>query len=205
MKQNINLYRPVAHAGSGLDARAIVIAWGVTVLLASVTQFWLGQRNSAVTGAIGQTRLDVAAAEERFNEMTASMMAGADSELETRLSEALRELDLRETILGLVSGDSAGDIRGFSGQLRSFARQHAEGVWLTRVRLTAPGARTTLEGKALSPEAVPLYLRQLSGEAALAGQSFDVFEIERAEAAGDPIRFSMNRRDVADSIQYARE
>ena len=205
VKQNVNLYQPAAGKGSAFSARTILAAWGVVVLLAVGAQAWLGHRNAVTARETGQLQQEIATAESRLNEITAAQMAGTDPELEARLNDALRELDLRETILGLVSGDSAGDVRGFSGQLRSLARQHADGIWLTRVRVKAPGARTTLEGKALSPEAVPLYLKQLSAETALAGQRFDVFEIERPEQAGEPIRFSMNRRDAPDNITFARE
>ncbi|MBT8136527.1 MAG: PilN domain-containing protein [Gammaproteobacteria bacterium] len=205
MKQNINLYQPAARGRAGLNGRSMLLVWAGTVAACLLMQLWLDSRSSGVSRELRLTQDRVVSTESELNQLTASMMAGTDSALEAELNTALRELDLRETILGLVSGDSAGDIDGFSAQLRSLARQPAEGVWLTRVRVSAPGARTTLEGRALSPEAVPLYLRQLSSEAALSGQRFDEFEIERPEEDGEPIRFSMNRRAADRAVQFARE
>jgi len=206
VKQNINLFQPVARRDGGtFNSKNIFLIWAATLLIATAYQVWLAQRNTATINKTQRVQLDLVGAEERLNAMTASRVAGGDSELEARLNEALRELDLRETILGLVSGNTAGDIDGFSDQLRSLARQEASGVWLTRVRVTSPGSRTTLEGRALSPEAVPLYLRQLSEETALAGQRFDIFEIQRPEEEGEAIRFSMNRRDDADVVRLVKE
>ena len=59
--------------------------------------------------------------------------------------------------------------------------------------MQAPQARTTLEGRTNRPDFVPAYLRQLSAEPALAGQRFDLFEIERAPQRGAPLRFALNR------------
>ena len=206
MKQNINLLQSVTmHKGQSLDSRRLLMVWAATALLATACQVWLAQRNSTATKQSQRVQLDLVGAQERLNAMTASQIAGGDTKLETRLNEALRELDLRETILGLVSGNTAGDIDGFSDQLRSLARQEATGVWLTRVRVSSPGSRTTLEGRALSPEAVPVYLRQLSGEVALAGQRFDQFEIQRPEKAGEAIRFSLNRRDDSEIVRLVRD
>lgn len=207
MKQNINLYQPITGggAGRGLNARIMLMVGAATLLAVTATQFWLGGGNGRIDKQLQAVMLELTSTEVRLNELTAAKMAGADPLLEAQLNEALRELDLRETILGLVSGDSVGDIGGFSGQLVSLARQNAEGIWLTRIRVSAPGARTTLEGRALSPAAVPLYLQQLSVEAALAGQGFDVFEIQRPEKAGETVRFSLNRRDAMAPVRLVRK
>ena len=206
MKQNINLYKPTAGlANDGLSAQLMLALWAIGFAVVLFAHGWLVHANGQIDQKLQALRDDVAIAEESLNVLAAANMAGADPVLEAKLGAALRELDLRETILGLVSGGNAGDIDGFSDQLVSLARQKAEGVWLTRIRISAPGARTTLEGRALSPEAVPLYLRQLSGEAALAGQGFDVFEIRRPEKAGEAIQFSLNRRDDADPVRLVRE
>ncbi len=205
MKQNINLYQPATQSGKGLDSRRMFFGWLAVLAVAAIAHNWLAFRSSGMEQELRQAQASLDAAEAQMNELTASSMAGTDTELEAQLTEALRDLDLRETILGLVSGDTAGDVGGFSAQLRSLARQPADGVWLTRVRVSAPGGRTTLEGRALSPEAVPLYLRQLSGEEALAGQRFDVFEILRSEIDGEPVSFALNRRSESESVRFARE
>jgi hypothetical protein len=206
MKQNINLYKQAAGpADDGLSARLMLALWVIGVALVLFAHGWLVYANNQFEQQLQAQRDNVAMANESLTALAAENMAGADPVLEARLGAAMRELDLRETILGLVSGNTAGDVDGFSAQLAALARQNADGVWLTRVRVGAPGAQTTLEGRALGPEAVPLYLRQLSGEAALAGQAFDVFEISRPEKAGEAIRFSLNRRDDPEPVRLVRE
>lgn len=200
MKRNINLYRPQRSGPADrLNARSVMLAWAAAAALTLAAQMWLDQRVATQARAISAIALEVAAAEEAVTARAAARIAGADPELAAELNAVMSELDLRETILGLLSGTESGDVAGFSAQLRSLARQHAEGVWLTRVEVRAPGARTTLEGTALSPEFVPVYLRRLSGEPALAGQRFDRFHIQRPEDEGEFVRFAMNRTLQAES------
>lgn len=194
MKQNINLFVPAGTtAASPPAAWQITLGLGLLAASLAAVQLWLNGRTAQFRQAAADLRNEVVAVQEQLNALTAAQMAGADASLEAELKTLLEELDLRENILGLVGGGTAGDLDGFSPQIRSLARQHADGVWLTRVQVQAPRARTTLEGRAINPDFVPAYLRQLSSEPALAGQRFDRFEIERAQERGEPVRFALNR------------
>ena len=196
MKRNVNLLLRESGAGQHpLTARNVAWGWAVVALALAALQFGLDRRADTRHRAAEALTLEVAAAEEAITAQAAARIAGPDPQLEARLAAVMRELDLRETVVGLLGGAAAGDIDGFSAQLRSLARQNADGVWLTRVEVTAPGAQTTLEGAALAPEFVPVYLRRLSAEPALAGQRFDRFEIERGEEQDDHVSFAMNRVD----------
>ncbi|MBT8130761.1 MAG: hypothetical protein KJO35_00715, partial [Gammaproteobacteria bacterium] len=153
MKQNINLFQPAAGVEAGrLSARQMLLGWSVALVLLTVSQAWLEQRNRSLADQGQSVQARLQQGEDQLNSQMAARVAGTDKQLELALNEALRELDLRETILALVSGNGAGDLDGFSAQLRSLARQHVRGVWLTRVSVQAPGSQTTLEGRALSPE-----------------------------------------------------
>lgn len=194
MKQNINLLQ-AGPATTAVQPGAWHVAAGLGLLAVALlaAQLWLNSRVGDVQRTTGQLREQVTVLQTQLDELTAARMAGTDAQLEAELKTLLRELDLRENILGLISGGGAGDVNGFSAQIRSLARQQADGVWLTRVQVQAPQARTTLEGRAINPDFVPAYLRQLSGEPALVGQRFDRFEIERPEQRGEPVRFALNR------------
>lgn len=194
MKRNVNLYRgPAASASDRLSARNVAVAWGVVVATLLALQWSFERRADNLARANVALELEAAAAEEAITARAAARIAGPDPQLEARLAAVMHELDLRETILGLLSGAAAGDVGGFSAQLRSLARQSVDNVWLTRVAVSAPGARTTLEGAALAPEYVPVYLRGLSAEPALAGQRFDRFEIVRATEPRGHVHFALNR------------
>ena len=193
MKQNINLLPQRAGSSGDQPALGVVAAsWGVVLVIVIAAQWWLGSAVDKARRDGAQLRAQVAAAEEQLNNIAAAQMAGSDTGLEAELSQLLAELDLRETVLELVSGGAAGYVDGFSAQIRSLAQQQTEGVWLTRVAVVSPGARTTIEGKAISPEFVPMYLRGLSQQQALAGQRFDRFEISRPEDPGDTVVFALN-------------
>lgn len=202
MKQNINLLPHDTAASGPVPAASLVIAtWIALFMMLAGAQLWIDSRTASARQHNLSVREQLTEAESRLNMLTAADMAGQDNGLEQQLSELLAELDLRETVLELVSGGAAGDIDGYSAQIRSLARQHTEGVWLTRVGVAAPGARTTLQGKALSPEFVPLYLRGLSSQQPLSGQRFDRFEIIRPEEPGEPVEFALNRIEHRGSVQ----
>ncbi|MBT8143589.1 MAG: PilN domain-containing protein [Gammaproteobacteria bacterium] len=194
MKQNVNLLAQQASAATEAPQLKLVLgSWvALAAVLLSVQWWWHGAAGQAAD-EVNELQQQLSAAETELNALTAAQMAGSDSALEAELNVVMSELDLRETILGLVAGGHTGDVDGFSAQIRALARRVTEGVWLTRVEVTAPAARTTLEGRALSPEFVPLYLRGLSSEKPLAGQRFDRFEISRPDEPGDTVAFALNR------------
>lgn len=110
--------------------------------------------------------------------------AGPSSEQESwskRLEEAKRALQDQELVLTMVVDSSLGNINGFSEHLTSLARQDTEGLWLSRIRLSALGDNTRIEGRALRPDLVPLYLQGLALEEPFADQRFHQFTIDRPE------------------------
>lgn len=84
----------------------------------------------------------------------------------------------RQAALSLIQGTTLGDSKGFSGQLRALARQDVDGIWLTRLVLSAAGDQTRIEGRALSAELIPLYVQDLTAEPAFAKQRFHRFQID---------------------------
>ena len=84
----------------------------------------------------------------------------------------------RQAVLNLIQGSTLGDTKGFSRHLRALARQKVDGLWLTRIVLSALGDKTTLEGRAIRAELIPLYVQGLTLETPFAEQGFHRFQID---------------------------
>lgn len=111
-----------------------------------------------------------------------------------QLEDAKRALQDQELVLNMVVDSSLGDIDGFSRYLTSLARMETDGLWLSRIRLSAMGDNTQLEGQALRAELIPMYLQRLALEDPFADQRFYEFLIDRpVEEEGGTKRAS---RDV---------
>lgn len=125
--------------------------------------------------------------------------SGAESWSE-RLEDAKRALRDQELVLTMVVDSSLGDVDGFSRYLTSLARMNTDGLWLSRIRLSALGDNTQLVGQALRPELIPVYLQRLAEEEPFAEQRFYQFLIDRPDeksgsgqrASGDFVTFSVS-------------
>jgi len=88
-----------------------------------------------------------------------------------------------------LSSRSIGNADGMSGYLEAFARQHVQGMWLTKIAVANGGKRLDLNGKTLSSELVPAYMEKLAGESLLNGMSFNVMELTRPLEPSNQLEF----------------
>lgn len=106
------------------------------------------------------------------------------ADLETQLSQQ------RKTISQLITvRDNFGG--GVSGYMTSFSRQSPKGVWLTGFKVKQGGETLTIQGSALKPSLIPVFLQNLSTEPALEGTRFGMLEIEREPTTGKYVDFTV--------------
>lgn len=79
----------------------------------------------------------------------------------------------------------------FSSALIALARQRSDGLWLTRINLSASGQAMTLEGRTQEGELVPQYLQKLRDESAFAGRTFSLFNMALDDKQSGPLNFSL--------------
>jgi hypothetical protein len=196
--QQVNLYQPIFRrqrqifsALTMLQATAVVTGallaiyvyglWQVVGLEAEAVQ--LEGREKAYAAQLA--RLDPTSNLERRREVEDQLV-----ELNARLVEQQRLIEiLREQPLGGTTG--------FSAQLAALARRHTNGLWLTELRVHGADRSLELVGRAIRPDLVPEYLLTLGEEEALAGQRFDLLQIERAEESAE-ITFRVSSREAGD-------
>lgn len=194
LRQQINLYQgAVRRESPAFGARAMAVSLVVCVGALGAAWFYaLGHARELNATLASVQQQEVAAA--RRLEHVASTVAGFHGNESESLSlrDALDALARRERLLALLDGPGLGDTAGFSAPLRALAANGLDGLWLTRILVSAPQTRTTLEGRAREPGLVPEYLLSLSAAGALSGQRFDQFEIQRNEdPAQSAVHFSM--------------
>ena len=179
--QQINLYQPILRReAKKFSAATMLQAAGVVLAGIALIAGYGGWQVAALHAQIRQAEEDHKAALTQFERVA--------REIETRpadprLEQEVRELELRlaasDYIAQLARDQSLGVRQGYSPYFVALARQHLDGLWLTKIVVAGAGQDVTLGGRAVKAELVPSYLQRLSREQTLAGTQFEVFEVAR--------------------------
>ncbi len=195
MHQQINFYQAEFRIKEQVfSATTLLKGCGAIVLVMVFSYVFAAQKLSGMERELQIMNSQEAAAVARLEKLGPVITAiGGEQIWAKQLDEATRLLEEKQLVLSLLQGSTLGDTRGFSRYLRSLARQDTDGLWLTRISLSALGDKTTLAGQALRAELVPAYLQGLAEEPPFATQRFQQFQIEGAEEPGaGTVTFSMN-------------
>jgi hypothetical protein len=182
MYQQVNFYRTEfltrkQRFGSG----ALLMVSGVVVVAMIAAYFLATYQMMGIKSQLRVAKGQENAAQQRLENFDPASASGEEASWSKRLEEAKRALQDQELVLTMVVDSSLGNIDGFSRHLTSLARQDIDGLWLSRIRLSALGDNTQIEGQALRPELVPLYLQSLALEEPFAYQRFHQFTIDRPD------------------------
>lgn len=200
MNQQINLYLPEFRPETNaFQSMFIVQAAGMLVVALLLLYGYAWQGLSGIDRELAVVQRQEVAALERLQNVRPLIMAlTGEQSWSEQLEQATRMLAEREAALRLIRGTALGVTHGFSGHLRALARQDIDGIWLTHIVLSAAGDRTRIEGRAIRPELIPLYVQDLTSEPAFSAQRFHRFQIDSIEDDGEPgLRFSMDSEMLA--------
>ncbi len=182
--QQINLYQPILRreakkfsAATMLQAAGVVLA-GIALIYGY--GWW---QVSALNAQIRQADEDHKAALAQFERAAREIETRpADPRLEQEVRELEQRLAVSAYIGQLARDETLGARQGYSPYFVALARQHLDGLWLTKIVVAGAGRDVTLGGRAIKAELVPSYLQRLSREQTLAGTQFEVFEVARPAA-----------------------
>jgi hypothetical protein len=198
MTQQINLYqaqfRPVSDPIGASRLVGIVLA---SLLVLGGTWGWSSWQLAQVRKEAAQAGSLLEARRAELAELARA--AGArriDAGLEQELARAEALHRARTELMALLESGALGTPGGFSGQMRALARQSAAGLWLTGFDLSA--GQVELQGRALSAELVPAYLRRLGSEQSMEGISFNGLRI------GSPARAAPATQPVPDASRAGK-
>ncbi|MBI4754590.1 MAG: PilN domain-containing protein [Betaproteobacteria bacterium] len=174
MTRHINLLEADSHPRRAFGAAVMVGAALAAVALGLaaaglVTQ----QRVMDVRARLQAVEADLRPRQEELDLLRdAAGYHQASAETRQRLARAEAMLKARRDIRAALDRGDLGSSEGFSGTLRALARRTVPGVWLTALDIDSAARGIAITGRALAPEAVAAYLRQLGEEPALKGRSF---------------------------------
>lgn len=191
MSQQINLFNPVFQKQKKyFSALAMVQALGMivagTIALAAYSRFQLSHLDQRV--AASNTQL--AALQKQLDVFKAQAGARQKSKaLEDEVRKREAEVKSLQLVFDILQKGEFGDTKGYSEYMRAFARQIVGGIWLTGFNISGAGAEIGLQGRALQPELVPVYIGRLKNESVMRGKSFAALEmqvpqVEQTEQAG---------------------
>jgi hypothetical protein len=142
------------------------------------------------------------AAQTKFVEHGNSLVNLGESpqSVEARLTALTFDLERRRQALRYLRGGERRDVaavptenRGFSGRMAALARQQLDGLWVTGATFIGDTGRFELTGNAKSAALVPVYLKRLASEAALAGIPLQSMEIRQPkQPAQGEIEFTVS-------------
>ena len=186
MSQQINLFdESLRPRRPPLDLRLMLVLF-IAVLAALVGSFELGRRQLATLEA------ERAALETQSKGLQTRLTAlgGVTRAPDRALTDEIARLETQvrhwEQLLERLKGAGIGNTEGHARFLEALARQHADGVWLREIRVGEGGADFTLKGRALRPDLLVAYMKQLNHEDALRGRGIGQMDVSETPATSEP-------------------
>jgi hypothetical protein len=186
MSQQINLYNPLfLQKEKHFSARALAQALGMVLIgMVALFAFSLLQTRSAERLA-AQYRDQVARERDQLMKLGGQLSDPSRGKaLQAQIAQLEAEVKLRRATLQALSTGELGNTAGFSEFLAALGRQALAGVWLTRIRVDDAGNGLAVEGRALRPELLPVYLKGLSREPMMRGRRVTEMKLAAAKGAG---------------------
>jgi hypothetical protein len=205
--QQVNLYQPEFRPETNAFQSIFMLKSIAILAVALVLIYAFAQQGvSGVQAELEIVAKQEATALERLQNVRPLIQAvTGELSWSEQLADASRMLAERQAMLSLIQGASLGDTEGFSRHLAALARQDIEGVWITRVVLSALGDKTRIDGRTIRAELVPLYVQNLTDEPAFTQQRFHRFEIDNpVDESETSLTFSMNSQVLVASREQSR-
>ncbi|WP_019141383.1 hypothetical protein [Noviherbaspirillum massiliense] len=188
MSQQINLFNPIflkqkKYFSATTMAQALGMILAGALLLGAYTSYQV----SALSKEVEATSAQLASTQAQLTSLNAQFgKRQRNQQLEQDVQKAEAEIRSMQQALDTLRRGDLGNTKGYAEYMRAFARQIVGGVWLTGFGISGAGSEIGLQGRALKPDLVPVYISRLKHEPALQGKSFASLEVHapRVETAG---------------------
>lgn len=188
MSQQINLFNPIflkqqKHFSAKTMAEALGLILIGAILLSVYTNFQLSSLKKDAESASAQLKL----AQAQLTKVTTEVATQQKSKsLEDDIHKTESEVASLQQVFNILKKGEFGNTKGYSEYWRAFSRQIVDGIWLTGISISGAGNEIGIDGKALSPELVPMYINRLRREPVMQGKSFATLEMQvpQVDAAG---------------------
>ena len=180
MSQQINLFNPIfrgqnTYFSAAMMAQALGLILFSAIMFSSYVRYQLDDQTKQA--AASSTQLELVRA--KLTDITAKLTS-YDQVSVTDLAIQGKEAELKSMrhVLDFLDSGELGNTEGYAQYFRSFSRQTIDGVWLTSISIAGAANDISLQGRALRPELVPLYISHLRREPSLRGKSFGGLDMQ---------------------------
>lgn len=183
MIQQINLYQPnKVKAARGVSVPRmlnVLLAVALLLLLISAYEQWRMHRQTSQLQQLLAMKATEAAQLEELRRKNPPQKKSVLLQQELERLRARHQLNA--ALIDQINISGSANVTGFSPQLAALASRDQRGLWLQMILFKEGGRQVRLDGRTLSPELVPRYLRQLSEEKVFTGLAFRQFSLSRPE------------------------
>ena len=187
MSQQINLFNPIfLRQKKYFSALTMAQALGVILLGVIGIYGYSMFKSGGLAEEAASAAAKMAATQQKLAKVSTEFAPRKkDEALAKDLEKAEAEHASLQQAMTRLKNDEFGDRKGYSAYLRAFARQIVGDLWLTGFSIDGAGSAIGIQGRALQPELVPVYLGRLTQEAVLQGKSFAMLEMQRSKQDDD--------------------
>lgn len=184
MSQQINLFNPILlRQKKYFSAATMAQALGLIVLGVLLVALYVGYRSTGLRAEADKTSAQLMQAQAQQARINAEFGARQpDPQLAAELQKAGADVKALQQVFDILQTGEIGNTAGYSEYLRAFARQAADGLWLTGLTIHGAGNEMALQGGTLRPELVPAYIGRLTREPVMRGKSFAMLEMRQPPA-----------------------
>lgn len=181
MSQQINLFNPILlRQKKYFSALTMVQALGLIFLGAMLVALYVNYRSAGLRVEADKTSTQLSLAQAQQKRVNAEFGPRQPNPLlATELKQSSGDVKALQQIFDILQTGEIGSTDGYSRYLQAFSRQITDGLWLTGFAIYGAGNEIALQGRALRPELVPLYISRLTHEPAMQGKSFSMLEMQQ--------------------------
>ncbi|MHB1333358.1 MAG: PilN domain-containing protein [Sulfuriferula sp.] len=184
MSQQINLYNPLFRKQEKYFSTVTMVqALGLILLGSLLVYGFAWYRTSTLEKQFVQAEKSFQVTQLRLAQTSAAFGPRHPSKLlQDEIAQMDGQVKERAQIIELLGKGELGNTRGFSEYLRALSRQTLSGLWITGFHVSGTGSDMAINGRALQPELVPVFINHLKKEPILAGKTFSMLEMRLPES-----------------------
>jgi len=189
-RQQVNLY--VAHLKPQVDwfsPRYLGIGAGVWLLLLVLLLVHGTYQNSVLEQQLSINTRVLEQLTAQVQVLKGRLPKSRAAELDSEMARIAIEVERRQAISRLISGQNLGNQEGFSGSMQGLARHSNDALHLQSFALLQGGGLVALQGEVREAHILPAYLQALQSDRSFSDSHFGSLSIVREEQR---LRFSMN-------------
>lgn len=180
MSQQINLFnKALFKQQKPFSAIVIVRILGAIVLGSVLLAAYASYQLSSLGKQAAATTIQLASAQSQLAQVNVEFGVRQKSKaLEDEILKVEAEVQGIQKIFEILKKGEFGNTKGYSEYMRAFSRQIVGGLWLTGFSIIGAGNEIGIQGKAMQPELVPVYIGRLKQEPVLQGKAFAALDMQ---------------------------